>query len=239
MKKLNVCIVGSGGRVGKELLDVIHKSSEWLPTVGIGRNSNGFLLNTNNFKNVTEYIDVMVDFSSPDLMMEAIDHCVLNKIPFVSGTTGLNEVHFNKLKEASAVIPVLWSPNMSLGVALVKKCYAALNSLSGPSGDNFDFAMEEWHHKNKKDSPSGTAKMLIDHFENSVGRKISSTNCFRAGGIFGVHKLHLVSDEEHIAIEHTALNRAVFAKGALIAAKWLLQKKNGIYNIDDVLSIET
>lgn len=238
MSKINVCIVGAGGRVGKELLHLISKNEKWVPAVGIGRGVTGFEENLTDFTKVTKKIDIVIDFSSPELMTAAMLFCKARKIPFVSGTTGLIEDQFKLLEDLKTDVPVLWSPNMSIGVALVKKCYNAFAVLKDFENDEFDFVMEEWHHKNKKDSPSGTALMLVKHFEKMTHKKIKSTESFRAGGIFGVHKLHAVSDQEHITIEHTALNRAVFAKGSLTAAKWLLDQKAGIYTIDDVLKME-
>lgn len=231
MNKFKVCVVGAGGRVGKELYQLISQSEKFLPTLGIGRKSSGFEYNGPNFRDFNDVkVGVVIDFSSPELIEECLEFCLNRKLPFVSGTTGLSDSQYNILKKASEKIPILWSPNMSLGVALFKKC---MNAFTVDA--DFEYILEEWHHKHKKDNPSGTAIMLGKHLESVIKKPIKPIVSFRAGGIYGVHKLHLVSDEEHISIEHMALNRAVFAKGSLIGAEWLLKKEKGLYNIDNVL----
>jgi 4-hydroxy-tetrahydrodipicolinate reductase len=232
MKKINTGVVGAGGRIGRELYHLISNSERFLPTLGIGRKSSEFDYNGINFNDFSDvHIDIVIDFSSPDLMEECLEFCLKRKIPFVSGTTGLSDQTYSLLKKASEKIPILWSPNMSLGVALFKKCMSAF-----PVDSDFDYIIEEWHHRHKKDSPSGTAIMLGKHLESVIKKNIKPIVSYRSGGIYGVHKLHLVSDEEHLTIEHTALNRAIFAKGALVGAEWLQKKQNGLYNIDNVLA---
>ncbi len=248
--KIKLAVVGSGGRVGKELLQVIMQNFNQLtPYIGVGRGSFGYENNFSNFSEMNKFLEdnksntiknkpnVIIDFSAPELFNEALKFCTLNKLPMVSGTTGLSPKQFEDLKKASSITPILWSPNMSLGVAMVKKSFAAFKFLKDKDNPAFDIVMEEWHHNKKKDSPSGTALMLVERFEQEVGRKINTTQSFRAGGIFGEHHLHLVSDEEQITISHKALNRAVFAKGSIVAAQWLIDKKPDLYKIDDVLEI--
>jgi 4-hydroxy-tetrahydrodipicolinate reductase len=199
--------------------------------LGIGRKSSGFEYNGSNFKDFSDVeVDIVIDFSSPELIEECIEFCLKRKIPLVSGTTGLSDKQYNLLKDASEKTAILWSPNMSLGIALFKKCMDAF-----AVDTDFDYIIEEWHHKHKKDSPSGTAIMLGKHLESITKKNIKPIVSYRAGGIYGVHKLHLVSDEEHLSIEHMALNRAVFAKGSLVSAEWLTKKTKGLYNIDNVL----
>lgn len=231
MRKIKVGVVGAGGRVGKELLQLINGSSKFEATLGIGRKSSGFVYNGpqfGDFENIP--VDVLIDFSSPELFDECIKFCLKKNIPLVTGTTGLSDSQYDLLKKASEMIGVLWSPNMSLGVALFKKCMMAFSE-----DLDFDIILEEWHHSRKKDSPSGTAIMLAKHLRSIIKKDIQPIVSHRAGGIYGVHTLHLVSDEEHLSIEHMALNRAVFAKGALVGAEWILKKGKGLYNIDNVL----
>lgn len=231
MSKLKIGVVGAGGRVGKELLQLISLSSKYEATLGIGRKSSGFEYNGSQFSDFEKVpLDVMIDFSSPELIDDCVRFCLKKNIFLVSGTTGLSDSQYDLLKKASEKIGIIWSPNMSLGVALFKKC---MNAFSGEL--DFDIILEEWHHKRKKDSPSGTAIMLAKHLKSIIKKDIQPIVSCRAGGIYGVHTLHLVSDEEHLSVEHMALNRAVFAKGALVGAEWLLKKGKGLYNIDHVL----
>lgn len=232
MSKLKIAVVGAGGRVGNELLRLIQSQAQCDAWLGIGRQSVGFKHNFKNWSEVKDLKpDVLIDFSSPALFSDSVNFCLQNKVPIVSGTTGISDSNYDQLKKASNDVPALWSPNMSLGIAMFKKCLQGVGE-----NPDFDVILEEWHHNQKKDSPSGTLLMIQKTLEKIIKVPVKSVTAFRAGGIFGVHKVHLVSNEEHLIFEHTALNRAVFAKGAIVAAKWLVTKQNGLYSIDDVLS---
>lgn len=231
-KKTRVGIFGAGGRVGLELLYLIKESEELIAECGVGYQSHGF---NNNAKEVSDLksdcADIFIDFSSPDLFEKALQFCAENGIPMVSGTTGLKEDHFQAMKAASKKIPLLWSPNMSLGIAVMKKALSVFQATK-----NFDFQVEEWHHRNKKDRPSGTAIYLQNELERVIEKKCPEPLVIRAGGIYGVHKVYAISDEEIIQFEHTATNRTVFARGAITACQWLINKKSGFYSMDDVIS---
>lgn len=230
--KIRVGVVGAGGRIGQELLKLLQDHDSMEPTLGIGRRSVGYKQNVYGLASLHPIIDVMIDFSTPNFFLEALEFCCQNKIPLVSGTTGLSQDDQEKMKIASQLIPLLWAPNMSLGVAILKKALEVFKPNS-----TFDFQIEEWHHRHKKDSPSGTALFLKSALEKTIERQTPSPMVMRAGGIYGVHKIHAVSEEELISFEHTALNRTVFARGALVGARWILnQRKNGFYTMEDVIS---
>ena len=110
-------------------------------------------------------------------------------------------------------MPVLWSPNMSLGIAVVRSMMQSLKELSSQHSQQVDFQIEEWHHRHKKDSPSGTALWLQEALEKVVDKKIPAPLAVRGGGVFGVHKIITLMDEELITLEHTALNRNCFCSG--------------------------
>lgn len=175
--------------------------------------------------------DIVIDFTQPDFFKLALGWATEKGIPFVSGTTDLKDEHFEMLKESGLKIPVLWAPNMSLGIATMNNLIKRLSQVS----EQFDFQLEEFHHIKKKDKPSGTAKFLQKTMVEMAGRPMPDVLAGRGGGIFGIHKLWMMSEEETLTIEHTALNRDVFAKGAIICAEWLLNKSSGEYNIDQVL----
>jgi 4-hydroxy-tetrahydrodipicolinate reductase len=120
---------------------------------------------------------------------------------------------------------------MSIGINLFLK---AIESL-GQVAKTYDWQIEEFHHKRKKDSPSGTAKWLQQSAEKAKGEKLPAVMAGRGGGIYGIHKLWLMGEEETLTIEHTALSRALFARGALTAAKWIQAKRPGFYSLQDVL----
>lgn len=230
--KIRVGVVGAGGRIGQELLKLLQNHDSMEPTLGIGRRAFGYKHNIPELVSPCPVIDVLIDFSAPNFFLEAIEFCIKNKMPLVSGTTGLSKDHQEKIKTATQLIPLLWAPNMSLGIAILRKALEVFKPNSP-----FDFQIEEWHHRHKKDSPSGTALFLQSALEGTTEQQIPPPMVMRAGGIYGVHKIHAVSEEEMISFEHTALNRTVFARGALVGARWLLnQKKNGFYTMEDVIS---
>ncbi|KYG66755.1 dihydrodipicolinate reductase [Bdellovibrio bacteriovorus] len=222
MKKLKIGIVGVNGRMGQEIAKVVEQSAHDL-----------FYALTRDVKldeKKAAKVDVWIDFTSPQALKSVLQMAEKYKKPVVCGTTGFSAAEKKLLETYSKKIPVLWSSNMSLGVALLNE---ALKSFAAVS--DFDFQIEEFHHNKKKDKPSGTAITLQENLEKAVGRKLPEPLAIRGGGIFGVHKIYAMSDEEVLMFEHTALNRAVFAKGSVQAAEWLVKQKPGLYGIRDVL----
>jgi 4-hydroxy-tetrahydrodipicolinate reductase len=169
-------------------------------------------------------------FSLPEFFDECLSYAVKNKIAFVSGTTGLTTAQKAKLKKASNSIPVLWSSNMSLGICVLNKMLQTLSALN-----EYDFYIEETHHSLKKDAPSGTALTLQHNLEKAIAKKTKDVFSLRGGGVFGQHRIVVLGKEEVLTLQHDALNRTVFARGALVCAKWISKKKKGFYSIEDVL----
>ena len=128
------------------------------------------------------------------------------------------------------MIPVFWASNFSIGVALVTEM---LNVFS--KHNEFDFQIEELHHRHKRDRPSGTAKSLQKALQKVVLKDLPEPVSIRGGEIFGIHKVWAMGASENITIEHTALNRSVFAEGAVRAAVWLAEQKSGNYTMRDLL----
>lgn len=224
MKKLKVGLVGGNGRMGKEISAVISANPNTDLFYSLGRDSK-------IDAKVASQVDVWIDFSSPQALGSVLKLAAKHKTPVVCGTTGFTAKEKNLLTKYGKEIPVLWSSNMSLGVAVLNEALKSLAAIS-----HFDFQIEELHHNRKKDKPSGTAITLQENLEKAVGKKCPEPVAIRGGGIFGVHKIYSMSDEEVLTFEHTALNRTVFAKGAVQAATWLAkQKKPGLYQIRDVL----
>lgn len=221
-----IFLVGASGRMGQALQDVIATNKSLQLAGGVGKGDKNF---TATFPAKTPKCDVVVDFSSVEILSDTMAWCIKNKLPLVSGVTGISSEHSALLKKASKSIPVVWAPNMSVGVAIVKKI---LSEMQIP--DNFDVSLLEYHHRHKKDAPSGTAKdlevVLKKRAKNFVG-----TSAIRGGGIFGVHRVDLMAESEVISIQHQALDRHVFAKGALAVAEWLKSKKPGLYSMQDFL----
>ena len=224
MKNLRIGLVGAGGRMGAEISKVIESTAGCELALPVFR---GYKLDTKEAKK----IDVWIDFSSPKAFPEVLKLAIKNKTPLVCGTTGFTAKEKSLLKKHSKDIPLLWASNMSMGVAVLNEALKVFSSIS-----QFDFQIEEIHHNRKKDKPSGTAITLQENLQVAVGKKLPEPLAIRGGGVFGVHKIFAISDEEMLTFEHTALNRTVFAKGAVQAAQWLaLQKKPNLYTIRDVL----
>lgn len=194
--------------------------------------------------------DVLIDFSVPAAAMRALQLCLREKKPCVIATTGMNTEQTERIKEASEQIPVFYTGNMSLGVnlqiALIKKAAAVL-------GDSFDMEIVETHHNLKKDAPSGTALMLAKALkEASVSEKEfmfgrHGTDCkrqqkeigihsLRGGTIVGEHTVRFLGTDEEISVSHKAYSKAVFAKGALRAAEYIIQQTPGLYDMSDLLN---
>lgn len=233
MKKISVAVFGASGRMGQEMAALMAQSQNLSPALGVCKEGKAEhfhkvvkKLDEKDFKN----IDVIIDFSIADAFQEILEFSVKNKIPFVSGTTGINDKAQKSLQLAGKSIPVLWAPNMSLGVATLEKALEALAALP-----HFDFQIEETHHRHKKDKPSGTALLLQRKLEKVLGRKLPEPLALRGGGVFGVHQVQVMGDNETLTFEHRALNRKLFAEGALTAARWLTGQKKGLYTLQDVL----
>lgn len=233
MKKINVAVFGASGRMGQEIATLLDQSQNLTAALGVCRSGQaaGFKkvakkLETKDFKNM----DVLIDFSVADSFLEALKFAEEAKVPLVSGTTGLSEKQLKALQKTAKSIPVLWAPNMSLGVATLERALEALAAIS-----HFDFQIEETHHRHKIDKPSGTALLLQRKLESVLKRKLPEPLALRGGGVFGVHQVHVMGDNETLTFEHRALNRKLFAEGALTAARWIVGKKKGLYSLQDVL----
>jgi 4-hydroxy-tetrahydrodipicolinate reductase len=223
MKK--VAVVGSSGRMGQEILSVLKEKA--ITVTEVSKETQGISAKSLSGNSL------VIDFSSPEGFSKSLQACVQLGIPFVSGTTGLSAEQKKKLQLAAKKIPVVWSPNMSLGVAVLKKAIRLFAHL-----EDFDFQIEEFHHNKKKDRPSGTALALQQELKDVLSEKrkkqVPDPLVVRAGGIFGIHKAYAVSDEELLCFEHQALNRRVFATGAVRVGLWLMKQKPGLYQVEDI-----
>jgi 4-hydroxy-tetrahydrodipicolinate reductase len=217
--KIRLVLSGYSGKMGQEILALADKDKEvtattaWSPRFQV------------------KSTDVVVDFSSPAGFRKSLAFAVKTQRPFVSGTTGLSAKDFVSLKKAARKIPVLWASNMSLGIHLLLDLLPTFTRVK----ELFDFQIVEIHHRRKVDAPSGTAKTLQSQLVEAVDRTVSEPVSIRGGGVFGVHKVLALGEEEVLTIEHQALNRTVFARGALLAAKFCARRRKGLYSMSDVL----
>ncbi|MEA3227502.1 MAG: 4-hydroxy-tetrahydrodipicolinate reductase [Campylobacterota bacterium] len=254
---IKVGVFGASGRVGKLLLDDLKESSNMSVSSVYVRNSLDFsidpsILVTADMKSFLNASDIIIDFSLPDACEILLEEAIKTPKPLVIGTTGLNTHQLNLLKEASAIMPILYATNMSLGVALLNRLvYQASAALEG-----FDIEIVEMHHKHKKDAPSGTALTLsesaaagrqlniddvrISGRDGNIGERSENeiaVMALRGGDIVGRHTVGFYNDGEFLELNHTATSRNTFSKGAIRAGSWLADKKAGLYSISDCLEI--
>jgi 4-hydroxy-tetrahydrodipicolinate reductase len=179
--------------------------------------------------------DVLIEFTQPEATIMNLKTCMQYGVRMVIGTTGLSADQINEIKKASKKIPIIFSSNMSVGVNIV---FRLTQMVAEKTGSSYKFRITEAHHIHKKDSPSGTAKTIAEIAEKYSCQKIEKIDAIREGEIIGDHKITFESAEDIIAIEHHAKNRDIFAKGALVAAKFLKDKKTGLYDMQDVLGFK-
>lgn len=176
--------------------------------------------------------DCVIDFSAPAATVNLLPEVIKHKKSIVIGTTGLDQAQQEKIKEASKEIPVVFSPNMSIGVnvlfKLVKEASAILKG--------YNIYLEEAHHIHKKDAPSGTAKKIVEII-NSEGFSVKNeeVKAIREDEIVGDHKIVFESDVDKVELFHSAKTRDIFAQGAVVAAGWIVGKPVGLYSMDEVL----
>lgn len=193
--------------------------------------------------------EVVIDFSQPAAFRSVLVAATRAKLPLLSGTTGLSAADTVALEEASALIPILCSPNMSLGVHVLARLAADATRMLGPG---FDVEIIETHHSKKTDAPSGTALRLVDAVREARADAIEvwgrhgqtgprATNeigvlAIRGGDVIGDHTVHLLGTGERIELTHRATDRELFARGALRAAHFLLARRAGRYAMNDVVT---
>jgi len=197
--------------------------------------------------------DVLIDFTNPEAVSEHLCQCLKHKKAIVIGTTGLSEETLQLIAQAAKKIPIVQSPNMSLGENLLFKL-TELVALK--LSDDYDIEIVEAHHKHKKDAPSGTAlelarraargrdlepeKAFLYGREGITGERDKRTigiHAVRGGDVIGEHTVSFLSDGERIELVHKASSRDAFAKGALLAAKFLSDKNKGLYTMQNVLGL--
>ena len=258
MKKIKIAISGCMGRMGQELIKST-KSKKDFKLVSLTENKKvnkkilGIIPQLNSvsaFKNV----NVIIDFTIPKCTLEILKFAVKQKKKVVIGTTGFTKKEENLIKKFSKKIPILKAGNMSLGVNLLMY----LTEIASKSlGNNFLSKVFEIHHKHKKDHPSGTALMLGNgiavgkkkDFYKLMGKKYLNKKSFpygkkinfnslRKGEVIGEHEVTFSSGKEIITLNHEAFDRALYSEGAFTAAKWLMNKKPGLYSMRDVLNFK-
>ena len=258
MKKINLSITGSLGRMGQQIiktskLDTSFKIISLTENKKIQKKIFGIKPQLNS-KVAFKKTDVIIDFTIPKCTLEVLKIASKLKKKIVIGTTGFSSKDEKLIKEYSKKIPILKAGNMSLGINLLMYLTEITSSLLG---ENFLSKIYEVHHKHKKDHPSGTALMLArgvaigknKNFNSLIGKKYFNKknfpygnkinfNSIRKGEIIGEHEVKFSSGKEIITLNHEAFDRALYSEGALTAAKWLMTKKPGLYSMRDLLNFK-
>lgn len=220
-------------------------------TVGVGQLGVEI---SSNLENAMKNADVLIDFTFPEVTIENLKVVSTINKSVVIGSTGFSGKELEMVRDLASAIPCVLAPNMSMGVNVMLKLVAeAARTL----GDDFDIEMVETHHAMKKDAPSGTAMKLAEVAADALGRKLSEVGVFerfgmtggrskdeigvqtlRGGDVVGDHTVYFYGTGERLEITHRATSRDTFAAGAVKAAIWLVGRKAGLYDMQDVLGMK-
>ena len=222
---MNIALCGIHGAMGKILKDEIEQSGE-NKLVGYFSPRNGI-----TGQDISEKIDVIIDFSRPENIDFLLDYALKNKVALVICTTGYTDEQIEKIKKAGENIRVLLSSNTSIGINILRK----IAMLISPTMKDFDIEIVEAHHNKKKDMPSGTAKTLKSDVLEATGKSDIPVHSLRAGNIVGEHEIVFAKDDEVIKISHTALSKRIFAVGAIDLSEKLLSKDIGFYDTMELI----
>ena len=255
---IKLTITGCLGRMGQQLIKSANKDNRF-KIISLTENKilkkkiSGLLPNLNS-EEAFKKTDVIIDFTIPKCTLEVLRFAVKQKKRLIIGTTGFSKKEEDIIKNFSKKIPILKAGNMSLGINLLMY----LTEITSKSlGNNFKSKIFEAHHKFKKDHPSGTAMMLGEGIATGknknlykiIGKKYLNKNNFpygqkinfnsvRKGKIIGEHEVLFSSGKEIIRLNHEAFDRALYSEGALTAAKWLINKKPGLYSMRDLMNFK-
>jgi len=228
------------------------------PTLGmdvgslIGRGPLGVQTSA-SLEDVSRSFDVLIDFTTPDASMEHLRYCRQEGVAIVMGTTGISSAQKEEIQKAAQDIPVVFAPNMSVGVNL---CFKLIELAASTLGEEVDIEIIEAHHRHKKDAPSGTALRMGEVAAGVLDRDLQEVAVYgrqgigaererktigfatvRAGDIVGEHTVMFAGNGERVEITHRATDRMTFAAGAVRAAIWLVEKEPGLYGMNDVLAL--
>jgi len=230
-------ISGVCGRMGKRIFELASRDKDFEVTFGLEKKGTPLIgkelgkLKVSSGPDGLFLIDVLVDFTTPEAAETNLEYVARYKKALVLGTTGLSDAQIKKVEEIAGIVPVVFSPNMSVGVNVL---FSILPELAKRLGPDYSVEIVEAHHKAKKDAPSGTAKKFAQILAEATKTQIP-THAVRLGDIVGDHTIIFCGNSERIEIRHQAHTRDLFALGALKAAKWVFGKPAGLYSMQDVL----
>ncbi|MFK8026681.1 MAG: 4-hydroxy-tetrahydrodipicolinate reductase [Gammaproteobacteria bacterium] len=263
-----ITINGASGRMGRALVQACVENDATSLAAALVRSGSEFegsdagsvagiapanVLMFSDRSQLPKDIGVWIDFTLPEGLMSALDYCVTHHIPMVIGTTGLSKEQKQAITSAGNSIPIVFAPNMSVGVNL---CLSILQTAAKTLGEDYDIEIVEAHHKNKVDAPSGTALRMGEVIADAIGVNLEEKaeysrhgnigerqpgtigfQTIRAGDIVGEHTVTFAGVGERVEIAHRATSRLTFARGAVRAATWLQGQSAGVYDMQDVLGL--
>ena len=267
MTTLNIAIAGSSGRMGRALLEAVIRATDMRLSAALDRAGSPYLMKdageligapcgihiTENAAVALPGSDVLIDFTRPEGTLAHLVVCREKGIKMVIGTTGFSAEQKEELKTASKNVPIVFAPNMSVGVNVTFKL---LEIAARVLNEGYDIEIIEAHHRHKVDAPSGTALHMGEVVAKALGRNLSEVAVYgregntgeraaatigfatvRGGDIVGDHTVMFAGTGERIEISHKASSRATFAEGALRAARFLAEKQSGLFDMQDVLGL--
>lgn len=257
---IRVLMNGCNGKMGQVITRLCKNNSSFEILAGISKSTNKVQNEYPVYESIAEAAeqqsklssaapDVVIDFSSPQLLPQILNYCLEKHVALVIGTTGLSDTDYALLNKASEQIAIFTSSNMSLGINVITNLAVSTAALLH---NTFDIEIIEKHHNEKKDAPSGTAKMIANEINSSLDNTMQyvydrtqsyekrqsneiGISSIRAGTIPGEHSIIFAGHDEIIEIKHTALSRDIFGKGALAAAEYIVKKNAGFYDMRTML----
>lgn len=264
---LDVAIAGAAGRMGRALIEAVSGAPDLHLAAAIEHAGSQFLnkdagelIGAPNGVAITADLDqalenarVLIDFTRPDATLAHLDACVARGVAVVIGTTGFSAEQKRRISEAAQQTAIVFAPNMSVGVNLMFKL---LDVAAGVLAQGYDVEIIEAHHRHKIDAPSGTALRMGEVIAGALKRDLAATAVYgregvtgerkpetigfatvRGGDIVGDHTALFAGIGERLEITHKASSRATFALGALRAARFLAERRNGLFDMQDVLGL--
>ncbi|MCH9745338.1 MAG: 4-hydroxy-tetrahydrodipicolinate reductase [Proteobacteria bacterium] len=242
---IRIAVVGASGRMGQVIIESINQSDK--ATLGVSLDKG------DDLNSVIDQFDVVIDFTRPEATLKYLEICKQANKAMVIGTTGFDEIGLEAINGAAQKIPVVFAPNMSIGVNLSLKLLAMAAKVIG---EESDIEIVEAHHRHKVDAPSGTALKMGEVVANALGRDLSKCAIYgregieqprdrqtigfstiRGGDVVGEHTVSFFMEGERVEITHKASSRLTFANGAVRASVWLKSKPAGLYSMQDILEI--
>lgn len=250
---MDILVYGIGGTMGQYVYNCLKEETDVKACCGVDK-----MLEVNNFdipvykscEQISQSVDCIIDFSMHKCIYDYIPFAIKNNIPCVVATTGFDEKEQAYIDDASKVIPIFQTGNLSIGINLMVQLVKAASKMLG---DKADIEVIEMHHNKKIDAPSGTAIMLANAIKGQlpdsdfvygrkgiVGKRTKNEigiHSVRGGSVVGKHEVMFLLNNEQIKISHESESKTMLAQGSINAAKFLVTKKNGKYDMDDMLTI--